>query len=411
VKYAQVSVPSGEKSPICGVLRPCPVCGASAAVTVFDNKIAPTAGYDFSTPIVRCSSCATAYAGRVLAQPDLDEYYSSVSKYDTLKLRGEIAALDRERAALAITFLAPILSSVTSALDVGCASGLLLHELLEAGVKQVRGIDPAEDAAAAARALFNVTVTRAHAENYQNYGDFDLVGLMAVLEHLREPGRLLRQIAERLRPGGRMLIEVPDAGAFDRPGDDRPIEPFGEFSNEHINFLTIADVQRLARSVGLEVERWKTWRVVQGGPGLFVLMRRSLVHAALPSPDAGSTSSRPTSEESMRQYIGRSKLGLADVERRLEALKSDNVILYGAGNHTGRLLLQSRKLASLQVVAVLDRNHHLHGGRIGSAPIVPPAALGQFPPLPIIISTFNARHEIRESLQRVTQQPLVTLYD
>jgi SAM-dependent methyltransferase len=307
--------------------------------------------------------------------------------------------------------LAPILGTLSSVLDVGCASGLLLHELRESGVKHVKGIDPAEDAPAVAHALFNVNVTQATAETYQHYGDYDLIALMAVLEHLREPSRLLRQIADQLRPGGRILIEVPDAGAFDRPTDGRLIEPFGEFSNEHINFLTIADIQWLARSVGLEVERWKTWRLAQGSPGLFVLMRRSLGHAALPSHDIGSTPSRSSSEESLPQYIGRSMLGLADVERRLAELQRQKVILYAAGNHTGRLLLQSSTLASMHVVGVIDRNHHLHGERIGSVPIFPPTALGQFPPLPIIISTFNARHEIRESLRCVTQQPLVTLYD
>jgi SAM-dependent methyltransferase len=300
---------------------------------------------------------------------------------------------------------------LTSVLDVGCASGILLHELREAGVKRVSGIDPAEDAPAVARALFDILVTQAQAESYDQYGNHDLVCLMAVLEHLRDPGRLLRDVARHLRPDGRVLIEVPDAGAFDRPGDDRLIEPYGEFSNEHINFFCIADIQRLGRSAGLEVERWKTLRIAYGAPDLFVLLRRSAAALELPAPDIGSSASRLNGGESVRKYIALSKLGMHDVERRLGATDHRKVLIYGAGNHTGRLLAQSPTLADAEVLAVLDRNPHLEGATIGGHRIFSPAALGKFPRVPVIISTFNARHEIHAALKAVTSQPLVLLYD
>jgi SAM-dependent methyltransferase len=387
------------------------VCGTSAAVTLFDNRIAPTAGYDFSSPIKCCTECHSAYAGSALEAPDLDRYYSCLSKYDTVTSRADISALDRERAKLATAFLAPILDSLTSVLDVGCASGVLLHELREAGVKNVRGIDPAEAAPAVARALFDVAVSQSHAESYDQYASHDLVCLMAVLEHLREPGRLLQNVARQLRPGGRVLIEVPDAGAFDRPGDDRLIEPYGEFSNEHINFLSIFDIQRLGRSAGLEVERWKTMRIAYGAPDLFVLLRRSAATHGLPAPDAGSSVSDSNAGEAMRKYVALSKLGMEEVERRLAAMGHGAILIYGAGNHTGRLLAQSPTLADVDVLAVFDRNPHLVGATIGGHRILQPAALGQFPRVPVIISTFNARHEIYESLKTITSQPLVLLYD
>jgi SAM-dependent methyltransferase len=403
---------AGEDSTsVRGTSRRCPVCDTTAAVTVFDNRIAPTAGYDFSSPINCCAACHSAYAGYALEASDLDRYYSSLSKYDTVTTRADISALDRERAKLATAFLTPILDSLTSVLDVGCASGVLLHELREAGVKHVRGIDPAEDAPAVAHALFNIAVSQARAESYDQYASHDLVCLMAVLEHLREPGRLLRDVARQLRPGGRVLIEIPDAGAFDRPGDDRLIEPYGEFSNEHINFFSIADIQRLGRSAGLEVERWKTMRIAYGAPDLFVLLRRSAATSGLPAPDSGSSASHSNAGESLRKYVALSKLGMDQVERRLAAKDQRAVLIYGAGNHTGRLLAQSPTLADAEVLAVFDRNPHLEGATIGGHRISPPAALGKFPQVPVIISTYNARHEIYESLKAVTSQPLVLLYD
>ena len=103
-------------------------------------------------------------------------------------------------------FLAPIVGSLGRALDVGCSGGFFLSVLRETGIRQVHGIDPAADAAEVARSLFKVDVTQARAETYAEFGEFDLVCLMAVLEHLREPRRLLESVVRRLKPGARVLV-------------------------------------------------------------------------------------------------------------------------------------------------------------------------------------------------------------
>ena len=394
-----------------GVPRACPACGDNAAVTMFDNGMAECAGYDFSTPILRCTSCDCAYAGHGLLPQDLHRYYSVLSKYDTVRSRQDISALDRERAALATDFLGPVLRGLRSVLDVGCSSGVLLHALREAGVADVRGIDPAADAPLAARALFDVPVVQAQAETYDEYQSHDLVCLMAVLEHLLEPRALLNLIAPQLKPGARLLIEIPDAGAFDRPGDDRPIEPFGEFSNEHNNFHSIGDICRLASSAGLNVERWRTLRIAYGAPDLFVLLRKEATASQLPAPDGVSAQSRLGSAEALANYVAGSLAALGDVERRLQAVCRQPVLLYGAGNHTARLMAQSPALRGATVLGVFDRNPHLQGNSIGGAPILAPERIRDFPGVPVIISTFNARREIHAALGALTQQPLILLYD
>jgi SAM-dependent methyltransferase len=394
-----------------GAPRVCPACAGNGGATVFDNRMVECAGYDFSTPILRCESCDCAFAGYGLSPPDLHRYYSVLSKYDTVRSRKDISALDRERAVLATDFLGPILQGLRSVLDVGCSSGVLLHALREAGVARVQGIDPAANAPLAARALFDVPVVQAQAETYGDYQSHDLVCLMAVLEHLLEPRELLNVIASQLKPRGRVLLEIPDAGAFDRPGDVRPIEPFGEFSNEHINFLSIADIGRLALSAGLEVERWRTLRIAYGAPDLFVLLRKKSTAGQLPAPDGVSTQSRLSSADAVANYVARSSAALREVELRLQVVCREPVLIYGAGNHTGRLMAQSPALRGAKVIAVFDRNPHLQGNLIGGVPILPPERIREFAGVPVIISTFNARHDIHAALSCITQQPLILLYD
>lgn len=398
-------------APICGVPRPCPVCAADAGAPIFDNRMVACAGYDFSSRILQCAACDSSYAGRALLPQDLHRYYSNLSKYDTVRSRQGISALDRERAALATAFIAPHLASVGSALDVGCSSGVFLNALREAGVARVQGIDPAADAAVAAGALFDFPVVQAQAETYEHYDRHDLVCLMAVLEHLLEPRKLLNEIGRQLKPDGKVLIEIPDAGAFDRPGDDLPLEPYGEFSNEHVNFLAIGDIVRLALAAGLEVERWRTWRTEFGAPGLFALLRRASNAGVTLPADLDGAPSRMSSGVAMARYVARSAAAMVQVERVLQTVCHKPVLMYGAGNHTARLLAQSPALRGADVLAVLDRNPHLQGNRMGAAPILPPERIRDFAAVPVIISTFNARHEIHAALSAQTTQPLVLLYD
>ena len=92
-------------------------------------------------------------------------------------------------------------------------------------------------------------------------------------------------------------------------------------------------------------------------------------------------------------------------------MRREKWLIYGAGNHTGRLLAQSPVMRNAEVLAIFDRNHHLHGATQGGIPILPPERIADFPGVPVIISTFNARHEIHAALKSVTNQPLVLLYD
>jgi len=404
-----MSAPAIE--PIRGVPRACPVCAGEAAELLFDNRMADCAGFDFSTPVVRCTGCGCAYAARALPSQALTRYYTTLSKYDTVSSNSDIAPLDLERARLAAEFLGPSLGSLRSIIDVGCSSGLLLHTLREAGVPSVCGIDPAAAAPANARAMFGVPVEQAQAEEYSRFGEHDLVCLMAVLEHLLDPLALLRRIAGQLQDGGRVLIEIPDAGAFDRPGDERPIEAFGEFSNEHINYFAISDVARLAQAAGLEIERWRAARISSAFPGLYVLLRQAAGGPVLPPADAGSSATRDSSVEAIERYIGRSRLALQEMERRVQAVCKGPLLVYGAGNHTARLMRQSATLRRTGIVAVFDRNVHLQGEAIGGVPILPPERLQDFPGETIVISTFNARREIQAALNASSIHRVVGLYD
>lgn len=90
-------------------------------------------------------------------------------------------------------------------------------------------------------------------------GRFDFVVCADILEHLRDPARLLRDVRSVISPGGRLLASLPNSGhAYFRanvlmgrfPAHDR-----GLFDRTHLHFYTWAGWKNLLESAGFGVER------------------------------------------------------------------------------------------------------------------------------------------------------------
>jgi 2-polyprenyl-6-hydroxyphenyl methylase/3-demethylubiquinone-9 3-methyltransferase len=97
-------------------------------------------------------------------------------------------------------------------LDVGCGGGLLSEGLAAAGA-EVTGLEPGEGAIGAARAHLagsglEVDYRQAELGDFltENPAPFDVITCMEVLEHVPDPGELMRQCAELLKPGGLLFF-------------------------------------------------------------------------------------------------------------------------------------------------------------------------------------------------------------
>jgi ubiquinone/menaquinone biosynthesis C-methylase UbiE len=106
-----------------------------------------------------------------------------------------------------VGLLAPF-AGVERALDVGCGTGALAYALAP-HVSEVVGVDASEEYVAAARetAPENCTFDVADAAALPfAYGEFDLVGCLRVLHHVRRPELVVAELARVTRPGGRILL-------------------------------------------------------------------------------------------------------------------------------------------------------------------------------------------------------------
>jgi 2-polyprenyl-3-methyl-5-hydroxy-6-metoxy-1,4-benzoquinol methylase len=94
--------------------------------------------------------------------------------------------------------------------DVGSGSGAML-DLFGPIAKKYIGIEPQKIARESLKKLghdVRESVKEIHSES------FDIVTLFHVFEHIGDPLSILREIKEVMKPGGRLIIEVPNADDF-----------------------------------------------------------------------------------------------------------------------------------------------------------------------------------------------------
>ena len=137
-------------------------------------------------------------------------------------------------------------------LDVGCGHGLTLTVAKQLGW-HARGleIDPAAARAARARGLEVLD------GSYERLADFkqelDCVVCSHVLEHVHDPVDLLRRLAQALKPGGTLLMSLPNATSLVRQhfGDDwRGLE-----APRHLTIPSMSQLAINLRAVGFSVRQ------------------------------------------------------------------------------------------------------------------------------------------------------------
>ena len=98
-----------------------------------------------------------------------------------------------------------------SLLDIGCATGQFIHEFALATDWSVTGLEPIPTAADFARQTWGLKVISAPFSR-AIFGEnrFDVVTMWDVLEHMRDPSAILKDVYAILNPGGCLVLKIPD---------------------------------------------------------------------------------------------------------------------------------------------------------------------------------------------------------
>jgi 2-polyprenyl-6-hydroxyphenyl methylase/3-demethylubiquinone-9 3-methyltransferase len=150
-------------------------------------------------------------------------------------------------------------------LDVGCGGGILCEALAQRGAL-VTGIDMGEAPLAVAKlhqleSGVDVTYQRASAEDMaqSHSGRFDIVTCLEMLEHVPDPGSVIRACAELVKPGGHLFFSTinrnPKSYAFAVLGAEYLLRLLPKGTHEYKKFIRPSELTSWVRQAGLDFER------------------------------------------------------------------------------------------------------------------------------------------------------------
>lgn len=263
----------------------CPACGSPEyrTLTRGSDRLYHTTRKSFL--LVECATCQLIRLFPWPSPAELKTFYPDHYWFDAGEDTSGQLAESYRRFVLAdhVRF---VMGAVRSArmsepvLDVGCGGGLFLRMLQERGVPVI-GLDVAVAAAGVAWRRLGVPAVCAslsHAPFAPQ--SFSVVTMFHVLEHLYDPAAYVDEARRLLKPGGRLIVQVPNIdcwqyflAAENWNGVDIP---------RHLIHFKARDVDALLGDCGFEVLRHKhfSWRDNPAGlattiaPGLDPMSRR-----------------------------------------------------------------------------------------------------------------------------------------
>ncbi len=234
------------------MFRPCDLCGSREATQLLECE-------RLDGPLVRCCGCGLTYVG----ERERDFTFASADAEKSLTLAERVRALGlvdepvetaeapwREK--LFQDRLRSLQRHITTGrlLEIGCATGEFLRLAARAGF-DVEGVEPEPFTSTQARTLHGLNViTGTLAEAAYRSGQFDVVALFHVLEHLDSPRQIMTEVNRILRLGGIAIIETPN---IDTVWFRLLKSRWRQFIPDHYYFFTPQTLSRLMRETGFHV--------------------------------------------------------------------------------------------------------------------------------------------------------------
>lgn len=203
----------------------CPVCKSENFKEVLKAKDYTVSGEIF--PVQECQECKFRFTSPIPAEDAIGKYYQSeeyISHSNTSKgFINRVYQMVRNRTLKSKRNLIAKFAGTSSGslLDIGCGTGEFLNTVKTAGWK-TKGLEPDDGARGQAISNYKLDVESPEKLFELEQGQFDVITMWHVLEHVHRLDAYMEQIFKLLKPDGKLIIAVPNYNSHDA-------EKFGKF--------------------------------------------------------------------------------------------------------------------------------------------------------------------------------------
>lgn len=221
----------------------CVLCGSSDSRVLFNHHKKWNMG--------KCLSCGLV---QVMPMPSVKEiaslYHEDLEHFDPYVEQLSVHhAYFKKKVSEILNFVIPAKAGIHGRLlDIGCAMGVLLEEARDVGYRSV-GIDLSADAVKYCRShrLTAYTGTVYTVKNLKELS-FDVITAFQIIEHERDPLKMMRRVYKLLKKGGMVVLATPNQGGFWQKIMGK--RWFGYRHPEHVVLLDFITMRKLLEKAG-----------------------------------------------------------------------------------------------------------------------------------------------------------------
>jgi 2-polyprenyl-3-methyl-5-hydroxy-6-metoxy-1,4-benzoquinol methylase len=291
--------------------------------------------------------------------------------------------------------------------EVGAFDGAFLNVAKEAGYK-VFGIEPSDEGVNAAISKYGIKLIQGFFDEkfVRSFdGNFDVVVIRHVLEHVKEPVRFLRLAQEITKPNKYIFIQVPDAS---RPFRNN-VADF--FTMEHLFHFTENSLINIANRLVLEVKAVEHFLEKDKWVIRILLKNNSVKKNKKPKlKNEYDINRKIVKDHEFKRAEFIKKLGSKIINSIRALSTTQEIVIYGAGLHTSQLL-QLGLIRGIKINCIIDSNP-IKWGRVFEGHIIDKPDVLKCKNLPVLISSNDSQEEISKYLKtNFSHLPQIKLYN
>ena len=191
----------------------CGFCGRDGLVPMFRAQDLNFHTTEEVFAVERCPTCGVAQTVPRATEEELGHYYPSryypTVVLDASQYERSIGRFQKDKVAFFRRY-----RTGGKLLDIGCGAGYFLRECSASGF-DAEGIEFSREAASFGRSQWQLRITEGDLLSAQLAdGSFDVITMWQVFEHLPNASAALDRVYALLRPGGLLVVAVPNIGSW-----------------------------------------------------------------------------------------------------------------------------------------------------------------------------------------------------